>query len=176
MKISHIYLIKHPSGATKIGRADSPQQRLTALSTATPDRLEILAIYKVGKSNVDAVEKYLHQLFASKRIKGEWFAINEIDIATIGALLAYEQWDIDAYRAVGREGNGRSELAPRSLNRMGTESKRKCLECGRDFIGVSRQRFCSGACKSKTKRRRKAYALFRNQVLEEGAISPSAQP
>jgi hypothetical protein len=74
-----IYFIR--SGQyVKIGVASNPWERLAKFQTATPERLELLAIARGGYK---AEQKY-HRLFTDFHVRGEWFnygpAIEEVAV------------------------------------------------------------------------------------------------
>lgn len=67
-----IYAIQDGSGKIKIGRAKSPESRLSYLQTGNALELEILVSVDVGDSDAE-VERNLHDCFANNHIRGEWF-------------------------------------------------------------------------------------------------------
>lgn len=73
-----LYLIEC-QGFYKIGVAYDVSHRLAELGIGNPFELVVLAVY--GYSNAQAVEAVLHQKFSQQRIRGEWFSLNENDIA-----------------------------------------------------------------------------------------------
>jgi hypothetical protein len=65
-----IYFIKSNDGYIKIGFTENnPEQRLRALQTGNPHKLEI--IYTMSGTEDD--ERMLHRIFDSVRVSGEWF-------------------------------------------------------------------------------------------------------
>lgn len=73
----HIYFIE--SGEyIKIGVADDPLDRLSALQTGNPHILRMLFYYAFEKSEI--IEKLFHFIFSEKRIRGEWFSLVSEDI------------------------------------------------------------------------------------------------
>jgi len=66
---TRIYFIGADDGPIKIGISASPKSRLTALQTASPFRLRLLAI-RVGDV---LTERDYHRRFAAHRLHGEWF-------------------------------------------------------------------------------------------------------
>lgn len=68
----YIYVIGMPGvQAVKIGWAANVRTRLAGLQTGSPFPLTVL--WKRRIPNTPAVEAALHQLFNSKRVRGEWF-------------------------------------------------------------------------------------------------------
>jgi hypothetical protein len=80
----YLYLIKCQQ-YYKIGVANDVQSRLAQLSTGNPFELEPLTVS--GFDNASAVETVLHQRFAAKRQRGEWFSLNSDDVATIDKII-----------------------------------------------------------------------------------------
>jgi DNA-binding transcriptional regulator YdaS (Cro superfamily) len=63
-------------GPIKLGSADAPAERLAALQTAHYEKLLLIRTWAGGFSE----EKWLHHLFRSYRLVGEWFDISEADL------------------------------------------------------------------------------------------------
>jgi len=57
----------------KIGVAENPEQRLSAMSTGTPHKLELITT--VAADDAKKAERYLHRYYQHWRIKGEWFKL-----------------------------------------------------------------------------------------------------
>lgn len=69
----------------KIGYTRSdPQLRLASLQTANPEPITLLGFVDGGLED----EQHLHAMFASKRVRGEWFALTDDDVTVV---LAYER-------------------------------------------------------------------------------------
>lgn len=67
-KAKHTYFIQMGKrGPIKIGTAFDVYARLTSLQTSSPSKLRIVGYVEKN------VEKHLHEMFASHRIRGEWF-------------------------------------------------------------------------------------------------------
>ncbi len=74
-----VYLMKNNrSGFYKIGRSVNPKFRERTLQAQEP-QIELLDTCIAPKE----LEKELHQQFSNKRIRGEWFELNNIDVNTI---------------------------------------------------------------------------------------------
>jgi hypothetical protein len=80
----YLYLIKCQQ-YYKIGVANDVQSRLAQLSTGNPFELEPLTVSSFNNASV--VEAALHQCFASKRTRGEWFALTQDDLATFDKIV-----------------------------------------------------------------------------------------
>jgi hypothetical protein len=73
--MSYIYLIKDSlSSDYKIGKANNPIKRLSQLQTGSPNKLEIIHIYRSDLAT--KIEKALHNTYSSYRKEGEWFEID----------------------------------------------------------------------------------------------------
>ena len=92
----------------KIGiTTKTPVSRVAELQTGSPTKISISG-YSYN-SNALAMEIELHNMFAGKRLEGEWFALNDVDVAIIHH--HFETNHLDEY------------LAP--LSARGVEEKRK---------------------------------------------------
>lgn len=82
-----IYLIRDiATGLTKIGRSNSPEQRLKQLIKQdtllpTPNQFIILFTWE----DYGYKEQFLHNTYAEKRVRGEWFNLDDADIDSIRA-------------------------------------------------------------------------------------------
>tara|TARA_R110002012_G_scaffold255141_1_gene434806 strand:+ start:3330 stop:3620 length:291 start_codon:yes stop_codon:yes gene_type:complete len=71
---SRTYLmINRLSGYVKIGKSENPKYRESTLQSKEP-QIDLIAIFKKD------LEKELHELFKSKRVRGEWFDLNSQEI------------------------------------------------------------------------------------------------
>lgn len=80
----------------KIGIANHVHGRSVEIGTQIPFEIEVVANYKpklVGFAKYDKtkairkIEKFLHHTFMSKRVKGEWFLLNDDDLKSIPNLI-----------------------------------------------------------------------------------------
>ena len=89
----YVYLILASNGLFKIGSSKIPQQRFGAIRSACPLHVELFAISFFGDYYVD-VESIFHEQFKHKRIRGEWFSLDEDDLHYIlnwdGGCINYE--------------------------------------------------------------------------------------
>lgn len=76
----YVYLISDGEFC-KIGIAADVAARLLGLQTANPRELRILHLIEV--SNPNALEEELHIRFEHKRVRGEWFRFDDVDIQWI---------------------------------------------------------------------------------------------
>jgi hypothetical protein len=84
--MEYVYLIRAYQWY-KIGRTNYLSDRLASLSTLPPFDLEL--IHAIDCDDSRKAEAELHQTFAEKRVKGEWFLLSEEDVEVI--------MDIDVY-------------------------------------------------------------------------------
>lgn len=73
-----VYLIGMETGLYKIGLSKNTDGRLSDLSNATP--YELTLIHKIECRDCFKIEKFFHEKFAHKRVKGEWFQLDADDI------------------------------------------------------------------------------------------------
>ena len=71
----YLYLFRHQNGLTKIGYSKDPHRREKTIQAEDP-RIHMLAT-RPGTSDQ---ERRLHKIFAEKRVRGEWFDLNENDV------------------------------------------------------------------------------------------------
>lgn len=79
---SGVYFISNGRNAIKIGKSSNCiDKRFVALQIANPDDLRVLAV--IMDPEPDPIERRLHLLLESKRIRGEWFAISDEEAVAI---------------------------------------------------------------------------------------------
>lgn len=82
-KKTFIYLMRNKrNGYYKIGHSSNPSYREKTLQSEEP---EVELEWYIQGTTDD--EKYLHEEYANKHIRGEWFSLSERDVLTIKALL-----------------------------------------------------------------------------------------
>lgn len=84
----YIYVIKAATGQYKIGLSTDPTRRFLSLNTASPVELTLLHTFPANHAKI--AEEVLHSDFASKRVKGEWFALDEDDVAWLCSVEGYD--------------------------------------------------------------------------------------
>lgn len=84
VRLSTVYMIRC-NDMYKIGFSDSPHKRLEGLQIGNPYHLELIWEDKVP--NYLQIEEGLHQKFASKRERGEWFKLDSEDIEFVLSLV-----------------------------------------------------------------------------------------
>ena len=82
----YVYLLKdvEVSGRYKIGMTTNPQQRMGNFGVKLPFQTELIHLFYTDDCRRD--ERQLHERFAQKRRGGEWFALNDSDVAYIKRL------------------------------------------------------------------------------------------
>ena len=77
-----VYFITNGRNAIKVGKSSTCiDKRFMALQIANPDDLRVLAV--IIDPSPEAIEKRLHSMLESKRIRGEWFAMSDEEAVAI---------------------------------------------------------------------------------------------
>lgn len=84
LKPGFVYLIEATTGHFKIGRATNPDDRIRTFNVKLPFEVEYLCLIKT--IDMRGLEAELHMRYASKRINGEWFALDPEDVEYIKGL------------------------------------------------------------------------------------------
>lgn len=72
--MSCVYFIQKGYGSVKIGVAEDPERRLRELQTGNHGRLHLIAKLPCpSRAAAFALERQMHERFASDRLQGEWF-------------------------------------------------------------------------------------------------------
>jgi hypothetical protein len=69
------------NGLYKIGKSKSNVSRHWEINKQSPS--EISFIHSFSSSNADKEEMILHKRFSQKRVRGEWFRLDERDVKEI---------------------------------------------------------------------------------------------
>lgn len=80
----YVYLLRADNGLCKIGKAKVVNDRVRQLEISLPYDLELVS--ELYAEDCTETEANLHRRFAKKRIKGEWFKLDETDIEYIKEL------------------------------------------------------------------------------------------
>lgn len=83
-KAGYVYLIQSPTQAYKIGRTVNPDNRMRTFAVKLPFEVEYICL--IATNDMKQLEFDLHKMFDSKRIRGEWFALNTDDVEYIKGL------------------------------------------------------------------------------------------
>lgn len=80
----YVYLMKDlANGYYKIGISNKPEYRERTLQSEKPS-IELLCAKKFPSRQIaESIESALHSTFGNKRIRGEWFMLDEFDVATL---------------------------------------------------------------------------------------------
>jgi hypothetical protein len=75
--VDNVYLIQCGNSTYyKIGHSNYPLERLTNLQVGSPHNLKLIACCPGGKT----IEDYLHNVYNSNKVRGEWFNFNEEEL------------------------------------------------------------------------------------------------
>jgi hypothetical protein len=77
----YVYLLKSSTGFYKIGRSKQPTTRIKTMHVALP--FEIETEHLIECEDYIEAETLLHNEFKAKRMRGEWFALEESDVNEI---------------------------------------------------------------------------------------------
>ncbi|MBT7349619.1 GIY-YIG nuclease family protein [candidate division WWE3 bacterium] len=78
----YLYVILSGNGLYKIGKSQNPKTRFNQINSGSP--VECYFIFqKEYDENSKNLEKEYHDMFANKRIRGEWFDLDEKDVHKI---------------------------------------------------------------------------------------------
>lgn len=77
----YVYLIQSTTGYCKIGSSRSVSNRVRQLQCANPEPLTLL--HQFPSANARHDELSFHARFAERRVRNEWFALTDEDIADI---------------------------------------------------------------------------------------------
>lgn len=84
MKKGNLYVISDGTGGFKIGNSKQPSVRCRALAKSLRKPCELVLV--VEHEDSEGLEDFVHEAFAEKRYKGEWFRLEEGDVDRITAL------------------------------------------------------------------------------------------
>lgn len=82
----YVYLVQSPTGSYKIGRTKDPDNRMKTFSVKLPFEVDYVCVIETG--DMYALERNLHQQYATKRVNGEWFMLDTTDVNFIKSLVA----------------------------------------------------------------------------------------
>lgn len=93
VQMGYVYLIRNGEHF-KIGMTSNPKSRIeTYYRTETPHAYEVLAMSRC--LDYKEQEKILHEIFASKRFRGEWFSLDESELERALNYYKYINCDFD---------------------------------------------------------------------------------
>ena len=80
----HVYLMKDESnGYYKIGISNKPEYRERTLQSEKPTIVLLCAKEYPTRIIAEAIEAALHKAYGEKRLRGEWFALDEKDVLNV---------------------------------------------------------------------------------------------
>jgi DNA-binding XRE family transcriptional regulator len=82
MSAGFVYLFRADNGLLKIGRSGSPRDRLKAFA-CLPVAVEL--IHQIRTNDMEWLEGELHQLYAARHVRGEWFRLTEEEVEVLKA-------------------------------------------------------------------------------------------
>jgi hypothetical protein len=88
--VGYVYLIKMGE-YYKIGISQNPKKRIKEF-TLLPQKLEIILTAKVN--DYARIEEELHEKYKAKRVRGEWFGLDDLEVKEITDYLTSIQVDI----------------------------------------------------------------------------------
>jgi hypothetical protein len=80
----YVYLVQSDTGHCKIGSSQSVARRIRQLQSANPGALVLLHQFPSANAQLD--EYALHKRFDDRRVRNEWFALTDADIAGIRSI------------------------------------------------------------------------------------------
>lgn len=85
-----VYIMKdNHTGYYKIGISKQPKYREKTLLSQSPS-IELMYHKEfIDRDMARVVEKTLHQRFGNKRVRGEWFDLNDYDLASVKSVLGF---------------------------------------------------------------------------------------
>jgi hypothetical protein len=79
-----VYVIRAPNDIYKIGKSNNVPRRFKRFEVKLPFDIDL--IHVIACSDYHKAERRLHEQFAGKRVAGEWFALDEADVAYLKSL------------------------------------------------------------------------------------------
>lgn len=86
-RFGYVYLVRAQSGEYKLGRSSDVKARMRNFATLAPFEFDL--IHKFPADDCRKAEGILHKRFSEKRIKREWFDLDQPDVSTICELSGF---------------------------------------------------------------------------------------
>jgi len=83
-KAGFVYVLATDQGTHKIGMAVDVERRVKEIAGMTSQAIEIVTTFATGDRRV--LEQRLHECFADRRLRGEWFALTDTDLDALLAI------------------------------------------------------------------------------------------
>jgi len=87
----YVYLFSDGNGNFKIGYSNDPERRLKELLGKTIIPYDFHEVHRFKCESMVEAERRLHEKFAEKRHKGEWFTLTDDDVAWLCSIKCYTQ-------------------------------------------------------------------------------------
>lgn len=78
----YVYMLRADNGLYKIGKTKQLDKRIYICGVKLPYKVELIASYFTP--DMTAGELHWHDHFAAKRVNGEWFRLDDSDVALFG--------------------------------------------------------------------------------------------
>lgn len=88
VEAGYVYFLKAENGLTKIGCTNDVEKRMRAISTMSPERLQLIGVIKTNHKY--KLESKLHDKYDNKRKHGEWFSLSDSELVA-----AKRNFDLD---------------------------------------------------------------------------------
>lgn len=80
----HVYIMRNNrNGYSKIGISNKPEYREKTLQSEEPDVILLASKELPSRKLARAIEKALHETYSIRRVRGEWFDLNEKEMSDI---------------------------------------------------------------------------------------------
>jgi len=79
---TEIYVARHEHGYVKIGKSNTPVERIKALQTACPYHIRLYTTITV-EGDWHVVEAALHEAYDDDQLRGEWFDIPHDEVRNL---------------------------------------------------------------------------------------------
>lgn len=86
-KPGYIYLAYSETDHYKIGKSLGPEDRIAVFDTQMPVEVSMVHIFEAD--DMSGAEAELHNDFSYKRVKGEWFDLDEFEVELITSITGY---------------------------------------------------------------------------------------
>src|SRR5262245_52461929 len=85
----YVYLIEGDEGCFKIGKSRNPDARVLQLAAGFSGDLGL--VHQIQTDDMRWLEGLLHRKFAGQRIRGEWFALDDKDLARLSRVAVWNK-------------------------------------------------------------------------------------
>lgn len=89
----HVYLLRGTNSTYKIGKTRNLKKRMKHFCGLP---FEISLVHAIPSDDITSLEKEFHDRYSDRRVRGEWFKLQEEEVQEIIGILAYEN-DIFLY-------------------------------------------------------------------------------